>query len=88
GAGVIREPAVHRQVLRDLLAWLANETTNPPDATGERLLPHGLVASPITGRDGNHEYLLLLRLAPGQERATVDEQTIERVVQEAFAATT
>lgn len=88
GAGVIREPAVHQRVLRDLLAWLADAATNAPDATGERLLPYGLIASPITGRDGNHEYLLLLRLAPSQERVTLDEQGIERAIQEAFAATT
>lgn len=86
GGGVIREPAVHRRVLRELLAWLADETANAPGEEGERLLPYGLIASPITGREGNHEYLLLLRLASSQERASVDEQGIERAVQEAFAA--
>jgi 23S rRNA (cytidine1920-2'-O)/16S rRNA (cytidine1409-2'-O)-methyltransferase len=56
GAGVITDPAVHRRVLAELLAWL--------DVTGSgavrRLVARGLVASPITGRDGNREYLLAL----------------------------
>ena len=56
GAGVISDPAVHRRVLRDLLAWL--QTSVP--SSGLRLAARGLVASPITGRDGNHEYLLWL----------------------------
>ena len=85
GAGVIREPAVHRRVLRDLLAWLADSVTNAPGAHGERLIPRGLITSPITGRDGNHEYLLLLRLAAEQGVALVDGQAIEAAIQEAFA---
>ena len=91
GAGIIREPAVHRRVLTDLVVWL---TENPlevmPDSTSTRLMPCGLIASPITGRDGNHEYLLLLRSAAGptgQDCTPVDEQAIERAMHEAFAAT-
>ena len=99
GAGVIREPAVHRRVLRDLLAWLtdaadaadvadaADATASASGGSGERLLPTALVASPITGRDGNHEYLLLLRRSANEGHAPVDEQTIERVVEDAFTAT-
>ena len=91
GAGIIREPAVHRRVLRDLLAWLADTAPKAPNATGARLASCGLVASPITGRDGNHEYLLLLRLlepssAAAWECGAVDEQAVERAIQEAFAA--
>jgi len=70
GAGVIRDPAIHRRILRELLAWLREvgaQTTG--DAALERpdrpwrLSARGLVASPITGRDGNHEYLLWLSYA-------------------------
>lgn len=84
GAGVIREPAIHRRVLRELLAWLAEKAS---DATGMRLLPCGLVASPITGRDGNHEYLLLLRMTLAEECQLVGELAIEQAVNEAFATT-
>ncbi len=82
GAGVIREPAVHRRVLRDLLAWLADEA---PDGVGRRLAPFGLIVSPITGRDGNHEYLLLLRMSETQRHLPGGEQAIEQTVDEAFA---
>jgi 23S rRNA (cytidine1920-2'-O)/16S rRNA (cytidine1409-2'-O)-methyltransferase len=82
GAGVIREPAVHRRVLRDLLAWLADEA---PDATGRQLAPLGLIVSPITGRDGNHEYLLHLRMSETQRHLPGGEQAIEQAVDEAFA---
>jgi 23S rRNA (cytidine1920-2'-O)/16S rRNA (cytidine1409-2'-O)-methyltransferase len=82
GAGVIREPAVHRRVLRDLLAWLADEA---PDVAGRRLAPSGLIVSPITGRDGNHEYLLLLRMSEAQRHLPGGEQAIEQAVDEAFA---
>ena len=84
GAGVIREPAVHQRVLRDLVAWLADSPANAPNAHSERLIASGLVASPITGRDGNHEYLLLLRLAAEPVGALVDEHAIEAALQEAF----
>lgn len=85
GAGVIREPAVHRRVLRELLAWLADEA---PDAAGRRWIPVGLIASPITGRDGNHEYLLLLRIANTQRDLPGGERAIEQAIEEAFASLT
>ncbi|MBA3825246.1 MAG: TlyA family RNA methyltransferase [Ktedonobacterales bacterium] len=52
GNGVIRDPAVHARVLSELLGWLATDL--PACAV------QGLIPSPITGRDGNHEYLLWL----------------------------
>jgi 23S rRNA (cytidine1920-2'-O)/16S rRNA (cytidine1409-2'-O)-methyltransferase len=48
--GVVRDPAVHASVLRDILAFAA--------AGG--LLPHGLARSPITGPAGNVEFLAWL----------------------------
>lgn len=82
GAGIIREPAVHRRVLTDLLTWLIDAA---PDASGCRLIAQGLVASPITGRDGNHEYLLLLRMEATHESPSLDAQAIEQAIQDAFA---
>jgi len=64
GNGVIRDPAVHLHVLSDLLAWLAAEL--PACAV------RGLIPSPITGRDGNHEYLLWLAYGGDAAPATID----------------
>jgi 23S rRNA (cytidine1920-2'-O)/16S rRNA (cytidine1409-2'-O)-methyltransferase len=58
GGGVIADPAVHQWVLRALLAWIAHWSEQSPDT--QALLPRGLVASPIAGREGNREYLLAL----------------------------
>jgi 23S rRNA (cytidine1920-2'-O)/16S rRNA (cytidine1409-2'-O)-methyltransferase len=51
GSGVISDPAVHRRVLSDVLAEVTDQGS---------LAARGLTVSPITGRDGNHEYLLWL----------------------------
>lgn len=87
GGGVISDPAVHRRVLRELLAWI--ETMAPAGADGLRLAAKGLIASPITGREGNREYLLWLALeeaeAGGGEARGVGEAAIETVVSAAFA---
>jgi 23S rRNA (cytidine1920-2'-O)/16S rRNA (cytidine1409-2'-O)-methyltransferase len=82
GAGVITDPAVHRAVLSGLGEWLAGWS-----AAGERpITPRGLVPSPITGRDGNREYLLELRIAPADAPAGALEQaTVEQAVRAAFA---
>jgi hypothetical protein len=45
------DPAVHRRVLSDILAEVTEQGL---------LMAGGLTVSPITGRDGNHEYLLWL----------------------------
>jgi len=52
--GIVKDPAVHRQVLEDLLAW----------AQANQLGPAGLMPSPIKGAEGNLEFLAWLR--PGQ----------------------
>ncbi len=85
GRGVISDPAIHRRVLRELLAWLAawperaarDETAGPP------LVARGLTGSPIAGRDGNREYLLWLTRPPADARApvsVVDEEMVGRAV--------
>jgi 23S rRNA (cytidine1920-2'-O)/16S rRNA (cytidine1409-2'-O)-methyltransferase len=48
--GVVRDPAVHAAVLREVLAF----------AAGIGLPPHGLTRSPITGPAGNVEFLAWL----------------------------
>jgi 23S rRNA (cytidine1920-2'-O)/16S rRNA (cytidine1409-2'-O)-methyltransferase len=86
GGGVIREPAVHQRVLEGLLEWVSREAA--PAMNGQRVMPCGLLASPITGRDGNHEYLLLLRLSAEEGGQRLDKQDIEWAIQQAFAGAT
>jgi 23S rRNA (cytidine1920-2'-O)/16S rRNA (cytidine1409-2'-O)-methyltransferase len=80
GAGIISDPTVHQRVLRELLAWLAGW---PEREAAPLLVPRGLVASPIVGHDGNHEYLLWLDTAP--EGQAIDDARVDEVVAEAFA---
>lgn len=49
--GIVRDPAVHRAVLTDLLGWAI--------AAGWSV--NGLIRSPIQGADGNVEYLVWLK---------------------------
>jgi 23S rRNA (cytidine1920-2'-O)/16S rRNA (cytidine1409-2'-O)-methyltransferase len=58
--GVVRDRAVHRDVLAGVAAH----------AVGIGLVPLGLIASPITGPEGNVEFLLHLGVGGG--RASVD----------------
>ena len=79
GAGVISDPKVHERVLMGLLGWLASES-------GPALAAYGLAASPITGREGNHEYLLWLsasRHAPGQIPA-LSAEVVSALVADCF----
>lgn len=55
--GVVRDPEVHRQVLRHVLIW-ARENGLPP---------HGLIRSPITGPAGNVEFLAQLKPGPAPD---------------------
>lgn len=49
--GVVRDPAVHRQVLEHILGW----------ASTLQLYPWGVIRSPLEGPAGNIEFLALLR---------------------------
>jgi 23S rRNA (cytidine1920-2'-O)/16S rRNA (cytidine1409-2'-O)-methyltransferase len=53
GEGIIRDPRVHERVLRELSAWV-------PEYTPLQL--HGVIESPIAGREGNKEFLMYLTL--------------------------
>jgi 23S rRNA (cytidine1920-2'-O)/16S rRNA (cytidine1409-2'-O)-methyltransferase len=57
--GVVRDPAIHREVL-DRVAR---------DAAGLGLRPAGLIASPLLGPEGNREFLLRLDVPPGWPNA-------------------
>jgi 23S rRNA (cytidine1920-2'-O)/16S rRNA (cytidine1409-2'-O)-methyltransferase len=52
--GVVRDPDVHRQVLRRILTWAAENG----------LPPEGLIRSPVKGPAGNVEFLALLHKTP------------------------
>lgn len=69
--GVVRDPAVHREVLRRVSAAAA--------ALG--LHAAGVVASPLRGEEGNAEFFLLLR--PAAAAAPLPEEAIARAVAEA-----
>jgi 23S rRNA (cytidine1920-2'-O)/16S rRNA (cytidine1409-2'-O)-methyltransferase len=53
--GVVRDPKLHRAVCARIAAWLDAQP-------GWQVL--GVVDSPITGADGNKEFLIAARLAP------------------------
>jgi|SRR5579871_222328 23S rRNA (cytidine1920-2'-O)/16S rRNA (cytidine1409-2'-O)-methyltransferase len=79
GGGVISDPAVHQRVLSDLLAFIAEQG---------QLAARGLTVSPITGRNGNHEYLLWLTVSDATPDAVaIGESELLAVVATAFAET-
>jgi 23S rRNA (cytidine1920-2'-O)/16S rRNA (cytidine1409-2'-O)-methyltransferase len=49
--GLVTDPVKHRQVLHDMLGFVASED----------LVPAGLISSPVRGAKGNREFLLHLR---------------------------
>jgi 23S rRNA (cytidine1920-2'-O)/16S rRNA (cytidine1409-2'-O)-methyltransferase len=53
--GVVRDPAVHARVCKDVHAWLAAQP-------GWQVL--GIIESPITGPEGNIEFLIAARHVP------------------------
>ena len=59
--GIVRDSAVHRAVLRDVLQWAANHEWGVMN----------LMQSPIHGTDGNIEYLVHLRV-DGQVSSDID----------------
>lgn len=70
--GVVRDRAVHRSVLREILQAAATLGLNP----------RGLVQSPITGPAGNIEFLAWLQSAT-PEAASPDSPDIENLVLQA-----
>ena len=67
--GVVRDPKVHEHVLREITSWCIEE--------GFTVL--GLTYSPIRGPEGNIEYLLYLRNAPGEPAIDLESRIPELV---------
>ena len=68
--GVVKDTAVHRQVLEDILGWsLEND-----------LSPQALIRSPIKGADGNIEFLVHLRCA--KDGPISNEEAITAVLEQ------
>ncbi|MDX1614445.1 MAG: TlyA family RNA methyltransferase [Candidatus Promineifilaceae bacterium] len=67
--GVVRDPDVHQQVLREILDW----------SKENGLWPVGLIESPVKGASGNREFLIRLRSEP-DDLPRVNEYEIARVV--------
>ena len=70
--GVVRDPAVHEDVIRQVLAV----------AKAQAFHPEGLTFSPVKGPKGNIEYLLYLKVQ-GDGEQWVDEASVHAVVAEA-----
>lgn len=102
GAGVISDPAVHHRILRDLLSFVGAPSTERAGdeksdtdervsraiwPVGLRLAARGLVVSPITGRDGNHEYLLWLQVVERPVSTTREAEARDNPIGEAEIAT-
>ena len=65
--GVVRDPTIHRDVLERVVAA----------ASGLRIGTRAVIASPLTGPEGNREFLA--HLAPGPGCAEIDERILEAV---------
>ena len=70
--GIVKEPALHRQALRDVAE----------SAQVEGYAVRGACASPVTGASGNREFFL--HLVPGEAPLGPDE--LERLLRKAVAA--
>jgi 23S rRNA (cytidine1920-2'-O)/16S rRNA (cytidine1409-2'-O)-methyltransferase len=65
--GIIKDPAVHRAVLKDLIEWCGEH----------RFEIRGLINSPILGTEGNREFLAyLLNDEQTGERTLADPQLL------------
>jgi 23S rRNA (cytidine1920-2'-O)/16S rRNA (cytidine1409-2'-O)-methyltransferase len=65
--GVVRDPAIHREVLEKTVEW----------ARAVGLGSRAVIASPLTGPEGNREFLI--HLAPGPSCAEIGDRIAEAV---------
>lgn len=72
GDGVIRDPAIHRQVLLAVLGF----------AQQEGLTVRGLIKSPLLGPKGNAEFLVWLNLVSGESASADIIPLVERVLKQ------
>ncbi|KGX90473.1 TlyA family RNA methyltransferase [Pontibacillus marinus] len=73
--GIVRDPKVHKHVLQDILDFAVEKGFSVKEVT----------YSPITGGDGNIEFLAHLRWS-GKEGILNPDVEVERIVQEAHEA--
>lgn len=71
--GIVRDPQVHQKVLLEILTFAFEEGYSVEE----------LDFSPITGGEGNIEFLVHLRWHPEEKRMNVSETEIQAVVQQA-----
>lgn len=71
--GVIRDARIHREVLEEVLQFICQ--------IGYTI--HGLTFSPITGGEGNIEFLVYLRNAKQAHNLSYQDVNIEQVVEQA-----
>ena len=76
GKGVIRDPDLWRQALTDAIGAL--------EAAGAAMM--GVMASPLRGADGNAEFLVHLKPAPGAAPSSGRDERVDEAVAEAAAA--
>ncbi|MBJ6364229.1 TlyA family RNA methyltransferase [Paenibacillus sp. GCM10012307] len=72
-SGVVREAAVHREVLTQVLQHAVELGFSVEDLT----------YSPITGGEGNIEFLAYLKWVPGGDRIMLESQRIDEIVAQA-----
>lgn len=70
--GVVRDPAVHQEVIQHVIAFCRTI----------QLMPVGLTYSPVKGPEGNIEYLLYLILGSDD---TINDERIKEVVNESHS---
>ncbi|SFE31276.1 TlyA family RNA methyltransferase [Alteribacillus iranensis] len=73
--GIVRDPNVHREVIEDIISFSASQGFHPVD----------IDYSPITGGDGNIEFLLHLLWEPVEKRSDITDARIDSVIQTAHA---
>ena len=71
GDGVIRDPAIHRQVLLDVLSF----------AQQEGFSVRGLIKSPLLGPKGNAEFLVWLNQSTDESRSEDIQLLVESALQ-------
>jgi 23S rRNA (cytidine1920-2'-O)/16S rRNA (cytidine1409-2'-O)-methyltransferase len=74
--GVVREPGAHADAITAVIR----------EAATHGLWPWGLIASPLTGPAGNHEYLLWLRSDHAPADAPVTADSIRALVSRTLSA--
>ncbi|MDO4477780.1 MAG: TlyA family RNA methyltransferase [Lachnospiraceae bacterium] len=74
--GVVRDKAVHREVIEHVLGYAAEA----------ELTPVGLTYSPVKGPEGNIEYLVFLKKQPAVDDVIVSVEDAARCVEEAHGA--